>query len=93
MESKFLTRERHPKKEVEAVLSELEKLGWSVRIRKKGHAWGLLLCKHNDEECRCGEFCQMSIWSTPKNPGNFANNLRRKALNCIRLDQEDPDDG
>lgn len=87
-----MARGKHSKKEIEAVLSELEGLGWEVKVRKKGHAWGLLLCEHNDKECRCGEFCQMSIWSTPKNPGNFAKNLRSKALNCIKLNQEDTED-
>lgn len=36
----------------------------------------------NDEECRCGIHCITSIWSTPKNPGNFAKQLRRVVDNC-----------
>ncbi len=41
-------------------------------------------CPYNDEECRCGEFCITSIWSTPKNPGNHARALRRVVDNCSR---------
>ena len=36
------------------------------------------------EECRCGEFCITSIWSTPKNSGNHARALRRVVDHCSR---------
>ncbi|KZK85930.1 hypothetical protein PsAD13_01060 [Pseudovibrio sp. Ad13] len=86
-------RRRHAKKEVEAVLCELEELGWTVRLRNgKGHAWGLLLCPFNDEQCRCGEFCQMSISSTPQNPSTHAAKLKKKALSCIYLNQKETED-
>lgn len=86
-------RPRHPKKEVEAVLRELEELGWTVHKRDgKGHAWGLLRCPEPTEERRFGEFCQMSIWSTPKNPSNHAAKLRQKALGCI-VGEAESDDG
>ena len=57
------------------------------------HAWGKMYCPYNDEECRCGLHCITSIWSTPKNPGNFAKQSRRVADNCTThrktlLDQE-----
>jgi hypothetical protein len=42
---------------------------------------------YNDVECRCGEFCIASIWSTPKNPGNHARQLRRVVDNCLRNKQ------
>ncbi len=41
-----------------------------------------MYCPGNDVECRCGEFCITSIWSTPKNPGNHARALRRVVNNC-----------
>ncbi|MBB4142849.1 hypothetical protein GGQ72_001348 [Rhizobium rhizoryzae] len=31
-------RSRHPKKDVETVLCELEALGWTVEVRGGGHA-------------------------------------------------------
>ena len=86
-------RPRHPKKEVEAVLRELEELGWTVEKRNgKGHAWGLLRCPKPTDECRCGMFCQMSINSTPQNPSNHAAKLRQKALGCI-VGEAENDDG
>ena len=88
-------RKRHPKKDVEAVLMELEALGWTVQVRHStGHAWGLLRCPNNDRDCRCGEFCQMSISSTPQNPANHAAKLKSKALSCIYLlAEKEKDDG
>ena len=82
-------RERHQKKEVEAVLQVLESLGWKILTRNgKGHAWGLLRCPFNDTACRCGEFCQMTINSTPQNPASHAAKLLNKASGCIRLAED-----
>ena len=85
-----MARRKHTSKEIEAVLQELEALGWVV-VEGRGHAWGLLRCPANSKECRCGEFCQMSVWSTPKDPERHANKLRQKALACTRLGREDED--
>ena len=53
-----------------------------------------IYCPYNDEECRCGEFCITSIWSTPKIPGNHARALRRVVDNCTthRKQREVDDD-
>jgi hypothetical protein len=83
-----LSRIRHPKKEVEHALRELEALGWTVEVRGGGHAWGLLKCPANSRECRGGTFCQMTINSTPQNPSSHAAKLRQKALGCMALDVE-----
>jgi hypothetical protein len=90
-----VSRKRHPKKDVEKVLSHLESIGWVVEVRhSSGHAWGLLRCPNNDHDCRCGEFCQMSISSTPQNPASHAAKLENKALSCIYLlDEKEKDDG
>ena len=88
-----MSRKSHKSKEIGAVLRELEALGWTVALRSgRGHAWGLIRCPNNDPDCRCGEFCQMGVWSTPQNPGRFARQLRSRALGCIRLSDtnEDP---
>ncbi len=85
-------RGRHPSKEIELVLRELEALGW-VLVKGKGHAWGLLRCPANSSDCRCGAYCQMSVWSTPKSPERHARQLRQKAMACVKLDDErDGDD-
>ena len=75
------------------MLTELEGLVWGVIGRHgKGHAWGLIRCPYNDAECQCGEYCQMTVNSTPQNAASHAAKLKSKALNCINLDSENQDD-
>jgi len=78
-----MSRARHPKKEVEKALRHAEAQGWRIEV-SGSHAWGRMYCPYNDVECRCGEFCIASIWSTPKNPGNHARQLKRVVDNCAR---------
>lgn len=73
-----MSRPKHPNKAIEAAIQYAEDNGW--RYREAGgssHAWGRLLCP---EESREG--CQMSIWSTPRNPENHAKQIRRRVDNC-----------
>lgn len=42
----------------------------------------------NDPECRCGEFCVSSIWSTPRNPENHARQIKRIVDRCTRTDTQ-----
>jgi hypothetical protein len=74
-------RRKHPNKEVEAALKHAESRGWEVEPGGS-HAWGKVYCPYKDEDCRCGEFCITSVWSTPKNPGNHARDLRKVVNNC-----------
>ncbi len=76
-----MPRTKHPKKEVEDALEHAEANGWRVDVGGS-HAWGKIYCPYNDDECRCGEFCITSVWSTPKNPGNHARQLKRVVDNC-----------
>ena len=79
-------RPGHPDKEIEAALVEIEAMGWCVEKRSgRGHAWGVIKCPQNDDDCRCGQFCMISVWSTPRNPGNHANQLKRRVEGCIHL--------
>ncbi len=71
----------HQRKEVREVLEYAQAQGWRIE-RGGSHAWGRMYCPYNDQDCRCGEFCITSIWSTPKNPGNHARALRRVIDNC-----------
>jgi hypothetical protein len=80
-------RTRHPKKEVEEALRHTEDAGLRVEVGGS-HAWGKMYCPYNDSECRCGEFCITSIWSTPRNPGNHSRQLKRVVDNCTRRKQE-----
>ncbi len=74
-------RNRHPDKDIEAALCYAETKGWKI-VKRTGHAWGSLRCPRNDQDCRCGLFCQMSIWSTPKNPMRHAQQLQQKVDGC-----------
>ena len=76
-----MSRWKHPKKEVDDALRHAEANGWRV-VPGGAHAWGRIYCPYNDAECRCGEFCITSVWSTPKNAGNHAKALRRVVDNC-----------
>lgn len=76
-----MARARHPSKEIEAALRHAEELGWRIEVGGS-HAWGRMFCPENDPECRGGEFCITSIWSTPKNATNHANQLRRILDRC-----------
>lgn len=76
-----MARPSHPKKEIEEAIKYAEAEGWRVEVGGS-HAWGKIYCPYNDHECRCGEFCITSVWSTPKNPDNHARALRRVVDNC-----------
>jgi hypothetical protein len=66
-------RNRHPKKEVEQALQYSEENRWTVEQTSSGHKWGV---------ARCGQGCKVSIWSTPRNPGNHAKQVRRAVDRC-----------
>lgn len=76
-----LARKRHPSKEIEQAVSYAERQGWVVR-EGRGHCWGILRCPWNDADCRCGEFCLTSVWSTPRVPENEARKIRRVVDGC-----------
>jgi hypothetical protein len=82
-----MPRARHPKKEIEEAIQHAEAHGWRINVGGS-HAWGKMYCPYNDRECRCGEFCIASIWSTPKNAGNHAKQLKRVVDNCTRRKQD-----
>lgn len=77
-------RRRHRKAEIEDALRHAEMHGWRVEVGGS-HAWGKIYCPINDADCRCGEFCITSVWSTPRNAGNHARQLRRVVNNCSAL--------
>lgn len=73
-----MSRGRHPKKEVEEALAELEASGdWIVtETAGRGHWWGVAKCVFGHGPC------QISIWSTPRSPGNHAKQILRVATRC-----------
>lgn len=87
-----MARTKHPSKDIETALQELEALGWSVEEAKgrSAHSWGYILCPANaGNACRSGVFCRMSVWSTPRNPRNHARELIRKASGCVMKENDD----
>ena len=70
-------RPRHPNKEIESAIQDLEAAGWSVDAPLSGHAWGRAYCR-----CATRDGCIASIWSTPKVPENHAAQLRRRIGQC-----------
>ena len=76
-----MTRKKHSKQDVENALQYAEEKGWHIVVGGS-HAWGKMYCPHNDNDCRCGEFCITSIWSTPRNASNHAKQIRRVVDKC-----------
>src|SRR5262249_31158380 len=83
-----MKRSKHPKKEIEEAIKHAESHGWRIEVGGS-HAWGRMFCPYNDPECRCGEFCITSIWSTPRNAANHARQLMRVVDKCKRAAQTD----
>ena len=89
-----MTRSLHPKKEVEAALRHAETHGWRVTVGG-AHAWGKIYCPRRHDECRCGEFCITSVWSTPRNPaimrapcGAWSTTAPRTAADAPRAEEQ-----
>lgn len=77
---------RAVKKEVrEAVNYAVEKGFTRVDRKKTGHVALLLRCKHG-----C---CQITVNSTPQNPGNHAKMIKGKVDRCCSLNEQGDDDG
>lgn len=85
-----MPRKCHQNPEIEAAIAYAESKGWRIKTgRGRAHAWGTMMCPNNDPDCRCGEFCITSIWSTPKNPTAHSRQLRRVVDNCMSPTPED----
>lgn len=79
---------KHPNKEIRAAIAHAVENGWTVKkAGSSSHSWGQIYCPSRDSNCRCGEFCITSIWSTPRKPSNHAKQIRRVVDNCIHLNQ------
>ncbi|MCZ7665199.1 MAG: hypothetical protein M5U22_20750 [Thermoleophilia bacterium] len=78
-----MSRNRHPNADIEKALQYAEGKGWRVEpTGKSSHAWGRLYCPHDDPNCRCGEFCIVSISGTPRNSETHARQIIRKVDGC-----------
>ncbi len=79
----MVPRKKHPKSEIEKALQYAEEHEWRIEVGGS-HAWGKIYCPYNDSECRCGEYCIQSIWSTPRNAANHAKKIRKVVDKCVR---------
>ncbi len=66
----------HPNKEVSDVIEYAIGRGWRF-VKGSGHVYGTRRCP---EASRSG--CQTRIFSTPKNAGNHARDIRRDIDGC-----------
>ena len=80
---------KHPNKEIRDAIQYAIEKGWIIKeSNARAHAWGVMYCPYNDLECRCGQHCQTSIWSTPRNPSNHAKQLKRAVRGCIYYEDD-----
>src|SRR5436190_18641900 len=72
---------QHPKKEIRTALDDAVAAGLEVKdTSAHGHSWGYIFC------AKCGQ--RFSVYSTPKNVGNHANQIRRFILRHRHEDLE-----
>jgi hypothetical protein len=85
-----MARSKHPDADIEAALVHAEANGWRIKTSgSSSHAWGTMYCPHREPNCRCGEYCITSIWSTPRNPRNHAKQLRRVVDKCTGGEEDE----
>lgn len=73
-----LKRKKHPSKEIEKAIVQAERHGWIYKSPgKSAHAWGRLLCP-----LRRRDGHQMSVWSTPRNAFNHAQQIIKLVNQC-----------
>lgn len=79
-----MSRKKHPNRHIEEALRHAEGKQWRVEASgKSSHAWGKLFCPHDNPDCRCGEFCVLSIASTPRVPEDHARMIKRRVDGCV----------
>jgi hypothetical protein len=66
-------RRRHPKNDVEQALQLAEANGWIIVEVHRGHRWGL---------AACGSGCRRAVYSTPRDAGDHAADIRRAVWRC-----------
>lgn len=66
----------HPNKHIREAIKYAEQHGWTFTA-SRGHNYGLLWCP---EASRAG--CRQPVYSTPRNPQNHANDIRRSVDAC-----------
>ncbi len=71
-------RPKHPDKEIDAAMVYAEQNVWIfIDPGKSAHAWGKLHCPLHTREGH-----KMSVWSTPRNAFNHAQQIKRLVNKC-----------
>lgn len=80
-----MSRIKHKNKEIEEALKYAEENGWIIEVhnKSKSHTWGVMKCKENSNNCWNGIYCITSIWCTPKNPYNHAEQIKKIVDKCV----------
>lgn len=90
-----MNRKKHPRKKIEQILRYAEEKGWSIeKAEGKGHVWCRIKCPYGETNpnCRCGQYCINSVWSTPQNEDVHARQLKGKIDKCILLQEKGDED-
>jgi hypothetical protein len=82
-----MARPRHPDPHLEKAIQHAEARGWRFR-KGGGHAFLVGYCP---AQSRDGHM--ISIWSTPKNPQNHAEQIRRRVEACECQPPEESTEG
>ncbi len=72
----------HQDKHIRKAIEYAEDHGWRfVKSGPRAHAYGAIYCGHGHRDC------YMFIHSTPRNPENHANKIRRTVAACPNHDR------
>ena len=77
IDSGEMSEHRHSKKEIADAIKYAEEKGWTVVYGGKRHVYAILYCP-GGSGC-CGPY---RVYSTPKNPGNTAKQIRHAVDRC-----------
>jgi len=86
----YMTRKKHPNKEIEEVLKYAEVRNWRVE-NSNGHPFGQMYCPYSRSISTCEsseKWCRVSLWSTPKNTGSHARQLKKVVDRCMKKQVE-----
>ena len=71
-------RERHPQKELEDALVDVEVAGWRIEVRHHGHTWGRIYCPNGHAGC------MKTVYSTPSDAHDHGEQLLQAVRRCQR---------
>lgn len=67
----------HPNKDVDAAIDYAVSQGWRFVEKGNSHTVAYLYCTHESSGQHDSMKCHISIYGSPKNPGNHAKKIRK----------------